>query len=213
MKKVECFRKISMVVLMIVVASMFLLPIKAQAAPTSPTLANLQTAFNGESNANAKYLAYAKKADEEGYYRVGRLFRAAARAEAIHAQNHAKVIRSMGTEPVAEIKLPQIKSTKANLEDAINGETYEQKEMYPEFLKQAAEDNNKEADQTFRYAREAEIEHARLYALALNDLEEWKVADRQFNVCPICGFTVEGKPSFADCPVCATPAEKYLSIS
>ena len=112
MRKAESLQKIAMAVLMIILGTVFLLPIKAQAAISTSTLTNLQTAFNGESNANAKYLAYAKKADEEGYNRVGRLFRAAARAEAIHAQNHAKVIRSMGAEPVTEIKLPEIKSTK-----------------------------------------------------------------------------------------------------
>lgn len=213
MKRTENIQKIVMTVIMIFFTSMFLLSTQPTDAAASSTLENLQTAFNGESNANAKYLAYAKKADAEGYFRVGRLFRAAAKAESIHAQNHAKVIRSMGAEPMAEIKLPEVKSTKANLEDAISGETYEQKEMYPEFLEQAAEDGNEEAGQSFRYAREAEIEHARLYKLALNNLEGWKVADLQFNVCPVCGFTVEGKPAFANCPVCAESGEKYLPVS
>ncbi len=213
MKMTANLQKIAVSAMMLSLVAVLLLPTKGMTAPATQTLANLQTAFNGESNANAKYLAYAQKADEEGYYRVGNLFRAAAKAEAIHAGNHAKVIRSLGAEPMAEIKLPAIKSTRANLEDALNGETYEQEKMYPEFLKQAAADDNRDADQTFRYAREAEMEHAKLYRLALSNLDQWKVADKKFSVCPVCGFTVEGKPSFADCPVCAEPGEKYLSVS
>ena len=203
----------------IIVATMMLalvafLPITAKAQPTaSKTLENLQTAYNGESNARAKYMAYAEKADQEGYAKVARLFRAAARAEEIHAGNHAEVIKSLGATPEAEIKLPEIKSTEMNLKDAIEGETYEQKEMYPEFLKQARLDQNHEAIQTFRYALDAEGQHARLYQTALDNLSEWKVADMQFTVCPTCGFTIEGMPTFAYCPVCATPKDNYLSIS
>lgn len=177
------------------------------------TLDNLQAAFNGESNASAKYLAYAGKADEEGYHRVAVLFRAAAKAESIHAANHGKVIRSLGAEPEAHVKLPEIKSTRENLEDALKGETYEQDVMYPEFLKQAAIDKNYDADQTFTYAREAEMEHAKLYQMALDNLDDWKTAVGSFSVCPICGFTVEGKPSFAACPVCGEAGEQYISIS
>ncbi len=95
-------------------------------ANAGKTLENLQAAFNGESNAHAKYLAYANKADEEGYLKVATLFRAAAYAEEVHLNNHAKVIKGMGASPKAEIKLPEIHSTAQNLADAIKGETYEQ---------------------------------------------------------------------------------------
>lgn len=213
MKNLAKLNKIALAALLLSLVAVFFVPAITVAAAGASTLANLQAAFNGESNAHAKYLVYAEKADQEGYHRVGKLFRAAAKAEAIHSQNHAKVIRSMGAEPMADIKPATVKSTRENLQDAIKGETYEQQEMYPAFLEQAAADNNNDAEQTFRFAREAEIEHARLYKLALDNLDEWKASGTQFYVCPTCGFTVEGEPSFADCPVCAKPAKEYQPVS
>ena len=183
------------------------------AAAENKTLTDLMAAYNGESNAHAKYLAYAKKADEQGYGKVASLFRAAADAEGIHLKNHAEVIKAMGGTPKADIKLPEIKSTKENLEDALKGETYERITMYPEFIEQAKQDNNKEAVQTFTYAMFAEAEHAKLYKEALDNLESWKGANTDFYVCQTCGYTVEGKPSFEFCPVCATPAKDYKRIS
>lgn len=185
----------------------------AGAAKDSKTLKNLQAAFNGESNAHAKYLAYSKKAGEEGYLKVAALFRATAAAEEIHFNNHAKVIKGMGASPKAEIKLPAIKSTEENLGDAIKGETYEETVMYPEFLVQAEKEQNNDAIETFTYAKAAEGEHAKLYKKALSNLNNWKVADVGFSVCPICGYTVEGKPTFTDCPVCATPADAFKLIN
>ena len=152
------------------------------------TLADLQTAFNGESNAHARYLAFAQKADQEGYAGVASLFRAAARAEEIHAGNHAAVIKKLGAEPEAKIEEPAVKSTRENLEVAIKGETYERDEMYPKFMEQANADENADAVQTFRFALAAEAEHAKLYTQALNGMENMKVA-RAFYVCPVCGYT------------------------
>jgi len=183
------------------------------AAVENKTLEDLMTAYNGESNAHAKYLSYAKKADEEGYGKVASLFRAAAEAEEIHLKNHAEVIKGMGGTPKADIKLPEVKSTKENLEDALKGETYERLTMYPEFIAQAKKDNNKAAVRTFTYAKFAEAEHAKLYKEALDNLESWKGAKADFYVCPTCGYTVEGKPSFEACPVCATPANDYMLVT
>lgn len=177
------------------------------------TLDNLMTAFNGESNARAKYLAYAKKADAEGYGKVASLFRAAASAEEIHLNNHAQVISDMGGTAKADIKLPEIKSTKENLQDALKGENYERITMYPEFIAIAKKDNNADAVRTFTYAKDAETEHARLYQAALDDLSAWKGPKTVFYVCPTCGYTVMGKPGFASCPVCSTPAKLYQSVS
>ena len=174
---------------------------------------NLMAAYNGESNAHAKYLEYAKKADEEGYGKVASLFRAAASAEKIHLTNHARVIESMGGTPKADIKLPAVKSTKENLEDAVKGESYERSTMYPEFITQAEKENNPDAILTFTYAKAAEAEHAKLYQTALADLAKWKAPKTNFYVCPICGYTVEGKPSFAACPVCGTPATLYQAVN
>ncbi len=181
-------------------------------AAQNKTLENLMAAYNGESNAHAKYLAYAEKADTEGYGKVASLFRAAASAEKIHLTNHARVIEGMGGTPKADIKLPAVKSTKENLEDAVKGESYERSTMYPEFITQAEKENNPDAVRTFTYAKAAEAEHAKLYQTALANLAEWKAPKSNFYVCPICGYTVEGKPSFAACPVCATPATLYQAV-
>lgn len=99
-----------------------LLPTRALAGTT---LENMQAAFNGESNAHARYLAFAAQADKEEYGEVASLFRAAARAEEIHASNHAEVIKGMGATPIARIDAPDVKSTRENLEAAIKGESYE----------------------------------------------------------------------------------------
>ena len=185
----------------------------ADEAMQKKTLEDLQKAYNGESNAYAKYLAYAQKADLEGYHKVARLFRAAAGAEEIHLKNHAKVIKGMGAVPEAKIEFPEIKSTRENLQDAIKGETYENTTMYPEFISQAEEANNGAAVLTFTYARDAEAVHAKLYEKALNDLENWKRADKEFYFCPTCGYLVEGKPTFKFCPLCATPQNDFLMVS
>jgi rubrerythrin len=186
-----------------------------QAAETkaSPsTLANLQAAYNGESNARAKYLAFAKKADEEGYTQVASLFRAAARAEEVHAGAHAKVIKNMGGTPQADIKEPEIKSTKDNLEVAIAGETYERDVMYPEFIKKAKADANTAATRTFMLAKTAEAEHAKLYKQALDNLEQWKGGTKDFYVCTVCGYTMPTPPS-ARCISCGEPKSKYVKVT
>lgn len=179
-------------------------------ASTGTTLANLQTAYNGESNAHARYLAFAKTADQEGYAGVAGLFRAAARAEQIHAANHAVVIRKLGAAPQATIDAATPKSTRENLEAAIKGESYERDEMYPEFLKQARQDGNADAIQTLNYARNAEIEHAKLYTAALGNMNSMR-AGASWYVCPVCGFTTT-KVDFERCPSSFTPASRYEKV-
>ena len=200
--------------IMLAFALILTVPVSSSAgdAMGSKTLENLQAAFNGESNAHAKYQAYSEKATEEGYLKVAALFRAAASAEEIHFNNHAKVIKDMGESPKAEIKLPEIKSTEQNLAEAIKGETYEQTVMYPGFITQAEKEQNDDAIQTFDYAMAAEAEHAKLYQKALSELNDWKAAGTGFSVCPVCGYTVEGKPVFANCPVSGTPADEYKLV-
>ncbi len=178
---------------------------------TAATMKNLQAAFRGESNAHQRYLAFAQKADEEGYAGVASLFRAAARAEEIHATNHAAVIRTFGGVPEAQLEEPVVRTTRENIEVAIKGETYERDEMYPQFLRQASDDGNSEAVRTFTFAQAAETEHARLYADALENLEKLKES-KVFYVCPVCGFTA-AEPNFENCPTCATPKERFEQVS
>lgn len=176
------------------------------------TLENLQAAFNGESNANKRYLAFAKKADEEGYGKVASLFRAAAKAESIHAKNHAAVIKKLGGEAKADLKEPEVKSTKENLAEAIKGETYEFKVMYPAFLAKARSERNRDAMKTINYALQVEKGHAKLYQEALDNLASWKAPGTSFYVCKVCGNTV-AKIDFTRCPVCMEPKSEYQAVS
>lgn len=174
------------------------------------TSSNLQSAFNGESNAYSRYKAFAERADLEGYAGVASLFRAAARAEQIHAANHAAVIRGFGGEPAAKIDEPVIKSTRENLEAALKGETYERDEMYPAFIRQAKLENNTAALRTLHFAQAAEVEHAKLYTAALQDLQTM-TEGRVFYVCPVCGFT-SATGDFELCPTSGTPREHFETV-
>jgi rubrerythrin len=196
---------------LVLTLALFALPTVAMAA--TKTLDNLQTAFNGESNAHARYLAFAEKADQEGYGEVASLFRAAAKAENVHSANHAAVIKKMGGTPQAKIETPVVNSTKENLEAAIKGESYERDTMYPEFLKQARAENNRDAVQTFNYAKMAEAEHAKLYSESLNNLPNLKGSKaKDYFVCTVCGYTTT-KVDFSKCPSCFTHRDKYEKVS
>jgi rubrerythrin len=157
---------------------------------------NLQDAFAGESQANRKYLAFAKKADQEGYKQVAKLFRAAAEAETVHAHNH---LRTLGG----------IKSTKENLEEAISGESYEFQKMYPQMIEDAKAEDKKGALQSFNYANEVEKIHAELYKKAITNLGKNPEVD--YYVCQVCGNTVEGEPP-EKCPICNSPKKMFKKI-
>ncbi len=162
----------------------------------SKTEQNLGDAFAGESQANRKYLAFAKKADKEGYKQVAKLFRAAAEAETVHAHNHLK-------------QLDGIKNTKENLEAAINGESFEFQTMYPQMIKDAEEEGNKGALRSFKFANDVEKVHANLYKKALDNLGNNEDAD--YFVCDICGYTAEGEAP-DKCPVCSAKKELFNKI-
>lgn len=152
----------------------------------SKTVEHLKEAFAGESQANRKYLAFAKKADEEGFPMAARLFRAAAAAETVHAHAHFKVLGG-------------VKSTKENLMEAIAGETHEFKSMYPQMIADAAAEGNPQAKRSFEFANEVEKIHAELYEKMLKNLDNQTMVDVW--ICPVCGMTVEGEPP-EKCPVC-----------
>ncbi len=167
------------------------------ALPGSQTEKNLKEAFAGESQANRRYLAFAKKAEEEGFKQVAKLFRAAAEAETVHAHSHSRVLGG-------------VRSTRENIQEAIAGETHEFKKMYPEMLAKAKAEDIRPAEMSFNYANQVEKIHADLYEKALADLGKNKATD--YYVCPICGNTVEEKAPDR-CPICATPGSKFLKIS
>ncbi|HSQ77412.1 MAG TPA: rubrerythrin family protein, partial [Nitrospirota bacterium] len=152
----------------------------------SKTGQNLQNAFAGESQANRKYLAFAQKAEAEGYKQVAKLFRAAAEAETVHAHNHLRALEG-------------IKSTKDNLLAAISGENYEYQKMYPQMISDATDEAAKTALRSFTLANEVEKVHAALYQKALESLGQNTATD--YYVCSVCGNTVEGEAP-DECPVC-----------
>jgi rubrerythrin len=161
---------------------------------------NLKAAFAGESQANRMYLAFAKKADEEGLIQIAKLFRAAAEAETVHALNHLKVME-------------QVKSTLDNLGTAVSGETYEFKTMYPDFISEAKKEGNKKAEVSFNYANQVEQIHANLYQKALDALKNKKELPKaEMFVCPVCGNTFEGTTP-DNCPICATAKDKFMKIN
>ena len=203
--------KFALIVLALMVA-VVALPTGAIAA-TSKTLENLQAAYNGDSNAHSRYLAFAQKADQEQYGEIASLFRAAAKAESIHAANHAAVIKKLGGTPEAKIDTPAVKSTRENLQAAIQGETYERDTMYPEFLKNARSEGKREAVRTFNLALMAEAEHATLYSEALNNLANLKnTKAKDYYVCTICGFT-SAKLDYSKCPSCFSHKDKFEKVS
>ena len=158
---------------------------------------DLMAAFAGESQARNKYIAFGKKAEDEGFSAAAKLFRAAAEAEKVHAQNHFKA--------AGEVKL-----TAENLQAAINGENYEVTTMYPPMLKNAEEEGNKRAATSFNYALEVEKVHEALYRDALATLsKDAEVFD--YYVCPVCGYT-HPRNAPEKCPVCSTPGSKFTQV-
>jgi rubrerythrin len=158
---------------------------------------NLREAFAGESQANRKYLAFAKQAEKEGYSQVAKLFRAAAEAETVHAHAH---LRTLG----------EVKSTAENLQAAISGETHEFKSMYPAMIEEAKAEGNKAAERSFNFANEVEKVHAGLYQKALDNLGKLEEVD--YYVCSVCGYTCEKEPP-DKCPVCGAIKKAFSKMS
>ena len=163
----------------------------------SKTEGFLKEAFAGESQANRKYLAFAAKADQEGFPQIARLFRAAAEAETVHAHSHFRALNG-------------IRSTKENLLEAITGETHEFKKMYPEMIEAAKAEGQKVAERSFSFANSVEKVHAELYQNLLDSLGKPQ-ENYSYYVCPVCGFTAE-KQAPGNCPVCGTKGEMFKKI-
>ncbi|MBN1422471.1 MAG: rubrerythrin family protein [Planctomycetes bacterium] len=162
---------------------------------------NLKAAFAGESQANRKYLAYARKAEEDGFPNVAKLFRAAADAETVHALRHWRT-------------LGMIRSTAENLEDAVAGESHEVEDMYPGFIQQAQQDAANSAEISFSGALAAEKVHRDLYGKALEAVRAGKdIGPATYFTCEVCGYTHTGGEAPGKCPVCGAPASKFHKTS
>ena len=165
-----------------------------------PTTDNLKAAFAGESQANRKYLAFAKKAEADGFKQIAKLFRAAAEAETVHAHAH---LRAMGG----------IQSTEENLKAAIAGEGYEVRDMYPGFVAEAEKEGNKAALASFKNALAVEKVHHALYTGALEAFKQGKdLKGARIWVCPVCGNTVIGEEPPEKCAVCGVPGDKFFEV-
>ncbi|MFO7709459.1 MAG: rubrerythrin family protein [Desulfobacterales bacterium] len=163
----------------------------------SKTEKNLKEAFAGESQANRKYLAFAQKADTEGFPQVAKLFRAAAEAETVHAHTHLRTLKG-------------VKSTLENLKEALGGETYEFESMYPPMIEAAKAEGNEAAVRTFTYANEVEKVHAALYRKALDHLGKGATAV-DYYVCSVCGYTCESEAP-EECPVCKAKKKAFRKV-
>lgn len=165
----------------------------------SRTTQNLKDAFSGESQANRTYLAFAKKAEQEGLSQVAKLFRAAAYAETVHALNHFDIIG-------------KTKSSLENLKTAVSGETFEFDEIYPKYIETAKQEGNKKAKWSFDVANKVEKIHAKLFSKAIEALESKKTpTNTDYYVCEVCGNTVEGTAP-ERCPICGAPKKDFKLI-
>jgi rubrerythrin len=158
---------------------------------------NLQEAFAGESQANRKYLAFAKQADKEGYPQAAKLFRAAAEAETVHAHAHLKALGG-------------INSTIDNLKEAVSGETHEFRSMYPAMIEAAIKEGNKAAEKSFVYANAVEEVHAGLYEKTLENIDKPSAVNCYY-VCPVCGYTHENEAP-ETCPVCGAKQKAFFRV-
>lgn len=177
------------------------------------TTGNLLDAFKGETTASAKYLAYSKKAEEEGFHEIALLFATASKSEKIHANNHKAVLEEDG-QVVADIT-PEfsVNSTKENLQDAIKGEGYEISIMYPGFLTTANKAGNQLAQVSFNYAYKTEQKHEVFYQRALAALESnsVKTLPTVYYICPTCGNTYATNVP-KRCGISMTSSEKFIKI-
>ncbi|MDD5678357.1 MAG: rubrerythrin family protein [Kiritimatiellae bacterium] len=160
---------------------------------------NLQDAFAGESQANRKYLAFAKKAETDGFSQTAKLFRAAAEAETVHAHAHLRVAGG-------------IKGTADNLKEAIEGEGFEFQKMYPKFVAEAKSEGNKRAEISFTNAMAVEKIHHGLYKGALDAIEAGSdLPAIKIFVCAVCGNTVTSKAP-DKCPICGASNDRFAEV-
>jgi len=212
------FRKITLMTWIVLIAGLLVAAAghsSSAGASTnvSKTLQNLQSAFEGESNAHNRDVAFAQKADQEGYGEVASLFRALARAEEILMKNDAAAIRKMGAEPTATIVKFLTQSTQKNLESsAYKFERYESEKIYPRFIIQARAEGNADAVRSFEYARAVDAQHFKILTEALKNLKSMRGKSRTYYVCPTCGATSE-QPVQGICPICGSPGEAYEKVN
>lgn len=178
---------------------------------------NLETAFEEEMKNYTAYRAYAAGADEEGFHGLASVFRATARAEHIHAGNHARVLRHMGGSTLIDIPQPRVESAIANLKSALVDQKFEVHYLYPTFLITAVSLFDSTAIRSFHWALEADKSHVRLHSdvvarLSGNGKSGWVYERHDFYVCALCGYAAEN-PEADNCPGCNYLWEKFEKIN
>lgn len=179
------------------------------------TIENLKAAYNGESTASAKYAAFAEKAKAEGFDTVAVMFMATSKAEAVHANNHLKVLEKLGAKPAGpQIGAFTVLSTAENITDAIKGETYELETMYPGFIAEAKNEKSTDAVKSFTWALDTEKKHAGFYKVAVEALNAGgeKSLPPKWFVCPVCGNTYDIGTVTPKCDFCQTAKEKFIAF-
>jgi len=178
------------------------------------TIENLKAGIKGEATASAKYAAFAEKAKAEGHDTIAKLFDAASISEGIHAANHRKVLANLG-EKMEDFKPEfEVKTTKENLQSALDGETYETKTMYPQFLKDARTEKVKKATKSFTWAFDTELKHLEFYKKALSALDSKteKTLPFVYAVCPVCGNTYDAAKVDEQCAFCGTSKDRFIKV-
>lgn len=188
-------------------------PAKAVGQAPRQAVTDLEAAIDGEATASAKYAAYAMQAARERRPQIAALFRATSKAESIHLQNHLEALQTLdvtGYRP--KVKTFEVKTTAANLKEAIDGEKYESKTMYPTFIKNAQDDFEDQAIKSYKWALGSEKNHARLYAEALVSIDRPAQLPKAYYVCPTCGNVYNNKIN-GDCELCGTPSDKFIKFA
>jgi rubrerythrin len=177
------------------------------------TIENLKYAYNGESTASAKYAAFAEKAKAEGFDTIAVMFMATSKAEAIHAENHLKVLVKLGEKiDGPQIGNYEVLATAANIADAGIGESGEIDKMYPDFIAAAETEKSTDAVKSFKWALDTEKKHKIFYKSALDALNAGgeKSLPAQWLVCPVCGNTYDLATVASECDFCMTPKDKFI---
>jgi rubrerythrin len=179
------------------------------------TIKNLNEGIIGETTASAKYKAFAEKAREEGNDTIAILFDAASKAEAIHADNHTKVLTDLGEKMKAFTPEFKVNTTAENLQAAIDGESYEVKTMYPQFLADAKAEKVEKATKSFNWALDTEKKHNNFYSKALTALNAGSESGLPlgYSVCPVCGNTYNIANLEDKCAFCQTAKEKFIPFN
>jgi rubrerythrin len=184
------------------------------AVKNSMTADFLRSAYGGESMAHMRYLYWSDMAIKEGFFNIGRLFKAIAYAEQVHASNHFRELGNLvGDFTVTAGAVFGTGKTIDNLQGAINGELHEINQMYPVYLNAAKFQGEKGAERSCYLALEAERTHASLFALAQDVAKAGEdLAIGSVMVCEVCGHTVTDVTSDF-CPICGAKKEMYRKFA